>query len=410
MKQIIYILVIFFFVNPNEDEKRFIQKIDFRTDYQFSSEIETTFTADSTTVYWKYDIAASQYAIKGDYQNALRLNGTQHGLRTQGTEEIISKEEIDSTKFNYSPINAKDYIIEQSKNNQVVIINEKHHNPFHRIFTKSLLQELYKNGYTNLGLEALTNIGSKDSMLHKRGYPIQKTGYDTKEPQFGDLIRTALDIGYNVFPYENTMGRNGKLREIEQAQNIKKVIDAKPNEKFLIYCGYDHVLEGELEDWGKAMAGRLTEYTGINPLTIDQVLYSERSIPDLNHPLLNALNVQESSVLIDKENQALKYETGKAWADLTIVHPTTQYINNRPDWLFKNGNQQVSVKLTDIEIEYPVMVLAFKKDENIHQAVPMDITEIATKNDKCTFALKKGEYVIIVTNRKDSFLFEQTVK
>ena len=55
-----------------------------------------------------------------------------------------------------------------------------------------------------------------------------------------------------------------KRQEIEQALNIKRVIDSRPNEKFLIHCGFDHALEGIHNSWEKAMAGRLTEYTGID--------------------------------------------------------------------------------------------------------------------------------------------------
>lgn len=406
MKQIFYLLAIISFINPNDDEKRIIEKIDFKTSYEFSADIESIFAEEDTSS-WRYSLAASQYAMKGDHQNALRIID----LEEQETEEeIITKEELASINLNYSKVGAKDYIVEQAQSHQVIIINEDHQNPFHRVFTKSLLKELYDNGYKNLGLEALSNGGIADSMLSLRKYPIQKTGFYTKEPQFGDLIRTALSIGYNVFPYENVSHSNGKQREIEQAKNIQKIIDSKPNEKFLIHCGFDHVLEGTMKGWEKAMAGRLTEYTGINPLTINQVEYSEKSNPEFNHPLSKALNIKESSVMIDKEKQALKYEEKEAWTDIAIFHPNTQYIDNRPNWLFTNGNKNVSIQLTDIDIEYPVMVLAFKKGEYIHQAVPMDIVEISQKTDKCTLGLKQGVYEIIVTNKKDSFKFEQTIE
>lgn len=278
--------------------------------------------------------------------------------------------EIDSIRSNYSVINAKEYILQEAKKNQVVIINEAHHNPMHRVFTKSLLQNLFDNGYKNLGLEALNNGVDLDAALKSRGYPIQITGYYIKDPQFGNLVRDALEIGYDLFAYENMEKGGGKPREIEQAKNIQKVIESKPNEKFLIHCGFAHLMEGNYSGWEKAMAGRLTEYTGINPLTINQEEYSERSKTEYNQPLLKAFDIKESSILIDEDNNPLKYERDEAWADIAVLHPKTEYVNNRPNWLFQNGNQNVSVELKDIPIEFPVMVLAYKKEKILMRPCP----------------------------------------
>lgn len=386
-----------------KESKRGIEKFDFITEYKFSSEIENKVAID--TVSWKYQLSASDYATKGDYKNSLIHWDLAMGTR----EKSFTETQIDSINKKFSKVKASDYIIEQAKKNQVVIINEAHHNSFHRVFTKSLLQKLYDNGYKNLGLEALGNGEKLDSTLNSRKYPILKTGHYIKDPQFGSLVREALEIGYNLFAYENVGTGDGKEREIEQAENIEKVINSKPNEKFLIHCGFDHVSEGINKSWGKAMAGRLTEFTGINPLTINQVVYSEKSKPEFNHPLFKALNIKESSILIDKDNNPLKYERGEAWTDLIVFHPITEYVDNRPNWLFKNGNENVSISLTDIEIKFPVLVLAFKKGEDINLAVPIDITEVESKSENCNLGLKKGIYEIVVTNGKESYKFERKV-
>ena len=404
MKQTFYILTIILFLNSCKEEKRVIEKVEFETEYKFSSEIEDKVAKD--TVPWKYQFSASDYATKGDYKNAL----IQWDLAMGTREKNFTETQIDSINIKYSKVNATDYIIEQAKKNQVVIINEAHHNSFHRVFTKSLLKKLYDNGYTNLGLEALVNNDSLNSALNNRKYPIQKTGHYIKDPQFGNLVREALEIGYDLFTYENMGKGSGKPREIEQAKNIKKVIDSKPNEKFLIHCGFDHALEGTHKSWEKAMAGRLTEYTGINPLTINQVVYSEKSKPEFNHPLLKALNIKESSIIIDKDNNPLKYNRGNAWTDIAVFHPNTEYVDSRPNWLFENGNENVSITLTDIQIEFPVLVLAFKKGEDINLSVPIDITEVESNTENCNLGLKKGAYEIVVTNGKESVKFEQIVK
>jgi hypothetical protein len=404
MRETFYILTVILLLTSCKEEKRTIEKIDFETNYKFSSVIENETSKD--TVNWKYQKSATSYATKGDYKNAL----IQYDLGMGGKEKNFSKRQIDSINNKYEKVNARNYIIEKAKENQIVIINEAHHNSFNRVFTKSLLKELYDNGYTNLGLEALTNNDSLNTTLNNRKYPVQKTGYYIKDPQFGNLVRDALVIGYNLFAYENMGKGSGKPREIEQAKNIQKVIDSKPNEKYLIHCGYDHALEGNHDYWEKAMASRLTEYTGIDPLTINQTKFSERGTSELNQPFLKALNISESTVLIDKNKNPLKYERGEAFTDIVVFHPNTEYINNRPNWLFENGNKNVSILLNDIQIEFPVMVLAFKKGEDINFAIPVDITEAENKTENCNLGLKKGTYEIVVTNGKKSFKFEQKVK
>ena len=401
MKQTIYLLTsIILFLSCTERE---IEQIDFSTDYKFTSEIEEQILTD--TIPWKYQISAADFAKKGDYKNA--LIHWDMGMPTQ--DRNYAKTEIDSINSKYSVLNAADYIIQEAQKNQVVMINEAHHNSMHRAFTKSLLQDLFNIGYKNLGLEALDRGEYLDSALNSRGYPIQKTGYYTQDPQFGNLIREAIEIGYNVFAYENIGPETGKFREIGQAKNIQKVIESKPNEKFLIHCGFAHLMEGNYSGWEKAMAGRLTEYTGINPLTINQVEYSERSKAEFNHPLLKALEIKESSILIDEDNNPLKFERGEAWADIAVLHPNTEYVDNRPDWLFENGSKNISVELKDVSIEFPVMVLAFKKGEDINEAIPIDITEVESKGANAHLALRKGDYEIVVTNKIKSFKFEKTV-
>lgn len=402
MNQSIALLVSILLLASCSDKK--IQQIDFSTDYKFTSEIEEQILTD--TIPWKYQISAADFAKKGNYKNA--LIHWDMGMPTQ--DKNYTKTEIDSINSKYSVVNASEYIIQEAQKNQVVMINEAHHNSMHRAFTKSLLQSLFDNGYKNLGLEALNNGVDLDSALASRGYAIQKTGYYIKDPQFGDLVREAIEIGYNVFAYERIGTDFGKNREIGQAKNIQKVIDSRPDEKFLIHCGFDHLMEGSYSGWEKAMAGRLTEYTGINPLTINQVDYSERSDAEFNHPLLKALDIKESSVLIDKDDNPLKYERRDAWADIAVLHPNTDYVDGKPNWLFENGNKKISLELKDIPIEFPVMVLAFKKGEDINEAIPIDITEVETKKEIGHLALEKGAYEIVVTNKVKSFKFEKTVK
>jgi hypothetical protein len=386
------------------ESQKTIETINFTTDYKFNAQIEKKVAED--TLAWKYQISASNYATKGDYKNAL----SQWDLAMRGREQNYTTSQIDSLKALYSTVNAKEYIVSKASKSQVVIINEAHHNSLHRMFTKSLLKDLYDQGYRYLGLEALGNGKYLDPALNKRKYPILKTGNYIKDPQFGDLVRTALELGFIVFPYEQTTNVNGKQREIAQAKNIQKVIENDPKAKFLIHCGFDHVLEGNHRSWGKAMAERLKEYTGIDPLTIHQVKYSERGNLKYNHPMLKAFEIKNPSILMDTNKQPYRYTRRETWSDLAVFHPTTTYDDNRPNWLFTNGNEKVIIDLKAVEIEFPVMVLAYKKGEDIKISVPVDIAEAETKTSVCALGLKKGNYEIVVTNGKKSVKFLEEVK
>jgi len=375
------------------------KKIEFRNPYKFSYAIEEKLKTD--TISWKYQVSASSYAAKGDYKNALLQWEKAFGA----ADKNYSNEKIDSLNLKYKKLNAVNYIVEQAQDYNLVIINEAHHNSSHRAFTKSLLQQLFDNGYKNLGLEALANeAGYKDTLLNQRKYPIQSSGFYIQDPQFGDLVRTALEIGYHVFSYEQTRNSKNVHREVQQAKNIQEVMVNKPDEKILIHCGFDHALEGIHSSWEKAMAGRLAQFTGVNPLTINQVAYTEKSEPKFNHPLLKAMQVKEPIVLLDKEYKPFRYERDKSWTDIAVLHPNSVYKNGRPSWLFGNNNHYVDIDLSAIEISFPVMVLAYKKGEDINVAIPVDIIEVENKSSRSFLALKKGQYDVVIVNQKEDAL------
>ena len=158
------------------------------------------------------------------------------------------------------------------------------------------------------------------------------------------------------------------------------------------------------------MAGRLTEYSGIDPFTIHQEFYSEKGNPKFNHPFLKAINPTESSVLLGEDNKPVPYRRDEAYTDISILHPTTNYEDGRPDWIFSEGNRKVEIDLNEFNLSFPALVMAYKKGEDIHIAVPLDLVEIAAKDEKCFLGLPAGNYSIIVTNGKESYRKEKKVE
>ena len=114
---------------------------------------------------------------------------------------------------------------------------------------------------------------------------------------------------------------------------------------------------------------------------------AERFDISANPALLKAFDVNKSSVILNKENKPIKYERGDAWADIAVYHPNTNYIDDRPDWLFDSKNKNVAIPLSDIGIDFPVLILAYKKGEDINLTIPVDITEASHTDNICHLSL-----------------------
>ncbi|AUD06073.1 hypothetical protein [Spirosoma pollinicola] len=123
------------------------------------------------------DEAAFAFSCIGDYGQALRFNDK--NTIPQWTLKGFIKH-ADTLAIQHSkPVPAQEYIIQRAQSEQLVIINEAHHNPPHRVFTASLLKGLYQAGFRYLAAETLY---ASDSTLNQRGYPLIGSGYYTREP------------------------------------------------------------------------------------------------------------------------------------------------------------------------------------------------------------------------------------
>lgn len=354
--------------------------------YKLSGHIASEIEKD--TVSWKYQTGAAQYSFIGDYKNTLITWDKAVPPRTYvptATDSVI----LENSQIH----NAGDYIVKRSAEERIVIINEAHQNPRHRVFTRSLLEGLYKNGYRYLGLEAVS-----DTLVNTRRYAVETSGFYTKEPEFGNLIHEAIRIGFTVFGYEATEGKNGKDREIEQARNIEAFMSAHPEGKYFIHCGFDHVYEKEVRNWGKAMAGRLKEYTGIDPLTVDQVKFSEKSTKETGHYFLYATKEKESFVLTDRNGTAFNGLSEPRQTDICVIHPVTDYKYGRPQWLTTGRQAYWPDIKKDTKQSYPVQVLAYRTGEYGYEGIPSDLIEITSEHDQKPLYLQKGQYKIIFRN------------
>lgn len=368
--------------------------------YWFSDDIEKKIVKDSTKdKSWTSQMGATYYSISGNYKLALVNWDKMFGR----PKKISSTDSLKFTKM--TPVNAKDYILDRAANEKVIIINEAHHNASHRTFASSLLQGLYDKGYRYLGVETLNN----DGPFHIGKFATQESGMYSQEPEFGNFIYQALKIGFKLFPYDTT-GKNGKEREIGEAENIYNFMQNNKDGKYLIYCGYQHAYEGVHKAWEKTMAGRLSDLTSLNPFTIDQTQFSEKSDPKYNEPLIRIVNKKDPVVLKDENQTPYNGEDKELYTDIKIIHPVTKYIKGRPGWMLDGNRKFYKIPKSKIT-QFPLLVLAYRKGEFEKKGIPADIIELNNSKDSRFLILDKGSYDIIIMNREYKVIsrFEKTI-
>lgn len=191
-------------------------------------------------------------------------------------DELIKKFEPEGEQDSISQIikqnlisEAKVYerIIAEAKQTNLVMVNENHFMPQHRIFVYNLLSELRADGYKYFALEALN--GKQDSLLNlKGGFPTLETGFYTREQHYGKLLRHAKKLGFEFVAYESD---DSMEREMGQAQNLyRKTFGIDKTAKVVLIGGIDHVLEQPTAKGKKWLGAVLNEKYNINPLTISQ--------------------------------------------------------------------------------------------------------------------------------------------
>lgn len=351
---------------------------------------------DSNQNAFALQIAATNFAFQGDYKQALKIWNEQ-----RPNQKEIKLTEFDSLFFVKSKvISAKDYIIEKSKNEEIIILNELHHNSSHRKFARLLLKDLYDNGYRYLGFEALN-----DNQINQRKFGTLESGYYTSEPEFGNLIKEALDLGFILFGYEESETDNWdtdkwKNREIAQAQNIFKFMQNHTDGKYFIYCGAGHAFGGDNKGRGKSMAGVLADLTNMNPLTIDQNRYSDKGENNYNQPLSKLVKTNEPSILINSDGTVFRGNSTSYETDISIIQPIESDENKSAFWLDENQNEIKIPK--EKTIEYPALLLVYRKGELATNGIPTQVIEFKSEKDQKKQFVKNGDFDYLLIDSKNN--------
>lgn len=365
-------------------------------DYKFNSEIEYYLkqTKDS-------GFAATDFSFVSEHKkiiNSISLYSD--------TIKTINPEHWEAIKKQYAPQDAIEFILNKSKDHDFILINEAHYIPQHRNFVSRLLKGLSLNGYKYLALEGFGKV-KKGRILNKRieqkGHPTIHLGTYIKEPEFGNLIREAIELDYSFIGYDQGAGEE---REMNGARNILNAIDEDGNKgKTLVLCGWDHIKEGETGNyWGYALAQRIKEYAGLDPLTINQTQYSEMQTTVLEDSLYQMTNFEQPTVMLDIKQESIDLERDKNWYDIFVFHPRTKYFKAVPNWILHTKKLK-EFSLPNIEIDSPFKILLYEESDDIETAVPVYIKELAKLQTKIKMPVDESkEYKLVLTNKNRAYL------
>lgn len=308
---------------------------------------------------------------------------------------------------------AADAIAEEAARHRAVFLNEAHHVPQHRAFTLQLLQRLYAAGYRWLGVEA---VSAADTGLAARGYPVRATGLYTDEPVMGDLVRTALRMGFRVVSYDVTEAVAPRQddpyfapneRERLQAENLRtRILEVDPDAKIVVHAGYGHVQDAPAGQW-IPMAARFREMTGIDPFTVDQTVMTERGSPAHEHPLYGAAlaaGLLAGAPVVMAADSG--YRVHGMHTDAQVYHPRTVLEHGRPAWMAMGGARAPYAASVPAEVEAPFLVQAFADGEP-DDAVPVDHVVVREGRD-AVLVLPPGRYRVRVIDAGGRILGEHT--
>jgi hypothetical protein len=286
-----------------------------------------------------------------------------------------------------------------------------------------LAVRLRELGFEYLAVETLTPFTKK---LVERGFPTRSSGYYSQEPVFGDFIRQSLRLGYQPIGYEAVMMPDGGAdvtdqinhREAAQCKNLMRQIFSKNQQaRVLIYVGYSHATEdtrtlpdGREQAW---MAARLKEATGLDPLTIDQTIQTERGAIESSSELWRLAQTNgwlKQPVVFHYEDQSFLVDGDYAGkVDMQVFHPATKLVQGRPDWLISlPGRQAVEIPAEVASKKTRVLVQAFYSQEPV-DAVPVDQVLLDPETQTPVLILPAGEFRLVVQDETGNSVSEQTI-
>ncbi|HSD06571.1 hypothetical protein [Flavobacterium sp.] len=290
-----------------------------------------------------------------------------------------------STKENvYSDEAVLGKIAEIAKENQVIMLNEDHYYPKHRLLAMELLETLKVNGYNYLSLEGFRE--SKENMLT----PNYGNGIYTDEPYFAHFIRKAFVLGFTVSGHENV--DKGVDRELGQAKNVMKILEKDPKAKIFIYVGHGHLEKANAKP--KRLGEYFKELSGINPITINQTVICADTKQDLT--LVPRKYFTDTTKV---KSSADYFLVNNLKPTLKKIYPNAEFKKAiiKSKKISESKNKEVLVEIVDFK--------EFDALKNL--AIPIESFLVVPKSGNIGFELPIGKYHIFVKTEDDEVIYDE---
>jgi len=301
------------------------------------------------------------------------------------------------------------YLINKCKDEQVVMINENHFAPQHRILGEIFLDSLYNYGFRYLAMEA---IWENDTALNERGFAVTNTGMYAREPMMANLIRKALEKGYYVFGYDDFTNE----REKKQAINIyNKTLAQDSLSKVLVWAGFGHI------DEAKYMAKEFFLLTGINPLTINQTSFvteEDKFLMVLDTTTIKnkriacdifiANNINYDMYAVKRDFKKYNISIPKEIVKQAKVSHLMFFFDSKKD--FKNNISKETAKHSKRE-SLTFLVSIFKTDEYLKDktAIPVYNHTLNNLSKKISIKLPNDNYYYVLRHRFGKILYQNNL-
>jgi hypothetical protein len=215
----------------------------------------------------------------------------------------------------------------------------------------------------------------------------------SNEPQFGELIRDAMKIGFIPIKYEMEAAEPIRdpvdavnRRESAQCQNlVNRLFSKDPDARVLIHVGLEHAMEEPKQSGNKEilwLAARLKKATGIDPLTIDQITSLDNVPTEYKVPM----------VARDLENRFFVGGPFGGFVDIQVFHPPHAMVNGRPNWLAADGRRRMIDIPNEIQAKSGRLLVQARNSSESQDSVPSDRVLLAPGSDRPMLSLRPGSY------------------
>jgi hypothetical protein len=323
----------------------------------------------------------------------------------------------------YTPKPAAEVILEMAKDRRAVFFNEAHSSPITRTLTIELLAKLHDEGFNYFAAETLYR---SDRELFKRGYPTPDSGFYINEPLYGEMVRTALKLGYTVVAYDAENAGAGDPREQAGANNLYGILRRDANARIVVNAGFAHIQKTGKYLGGSSMAEFFQKVSGIDPLCIEQTMLISHALHDRDHPyytaVTQAMHLTQPTIFVDG---------AKAWTlkpkqyDISVFFPPDRAAaGSRPEWATLGGLRKPYAVGSELcHNQFPCMIEAFYAGEG-DDAVAADravlnIVEAGDTTEQRVVAnhgnaqsqlfLRPGRYRLTATNKVNHQLFSREI-